>query len=372
MENLQNTIFISYRQSLSSFVARSVYLDLREHGYDVFMDVESINSGEFEQVILSQIAARTHFLVILTPGTTDRFKDPNDMVRREIEQAIRLDRNIVPLLVNDFKFEEASGDFVGNISVLPGINGLTVPHEYFEEAMNRLRSRFLNKPVQVDIQSPPKEQADTIRRKLRLAIQQTVPTQEEIEAERLAAKGQKCMSEGKPSEAVSFYSRALQLNPDFSEAYELRGDVQLKLRNYQAAIDDFSRTVKLKPYKWRNYVNRGLAYDGLGNFRKAIKDYDTALRLKPDAAVAYNNRGWVRYEQGDLDEALKDSSRAIAISPDSPEAYHTRGMIYYEIGELSIAVKDLERFLNLSGNIAKDEYILQAEQIVREIRNQPS
>ncbi|MBN1966081.1 MAG: toll/interleukin-1 receptor domain-containing protein, partial [Anaerolineae bacterium] len=65
MADPQKTVFISYRRNVSSFIARAIFMDLRAHGYDVFMDVESIDAGEFDRIILGQIAARAHFLVIL-------------------------------------------------------------------------------------------------------------------------------------------------------------------------------------------------------------------------------------------------------------------------------------------------------------------
>src|SRR5574341_300850 len=71
------TVFISYRRNVSAFIARAIFLDLRAHGYDVFMDVESIDSGTFDSIILNQIAARAHFLVILTPGTLNRCAQPD-------------------------------------------------------------------------------------------------------------------------------------------------------------------------------------------------------------------------------------------------------------------------------------------------------
>jgi hypothetical protein len=54
------SVFLSYRRNVSAFIARAVFQDLRQHGYDVFMDVESIDSGQFETIILNQIAARAH------------------------------------------------------------------------------------------------------------------------------------------------------------------------------------------------------------------------------------------------------------------------------------------------------------------------
>jgi hypothetical protein len=72
MSASEQTVFISYRRDVSAFIARAVFQDLRAHGYDVFLDVETIDNGQFEHIILSQIAARTHFIVILTPGAVER------------------------------------------------------------------------------------------------------------------------------------------------------------------------------------------------------------------------------------------------------------------------------------------------------------
>ena len=56
-----NKCFISYRQATSAFVARSVFQDLRAHWIDVFLDVESIDEGDFRSIIDSQIRTRPFF-----------------------------------------------------------------------------------------------------------------------------------------------------------------------------------------------------------------------------------------------------------------------------------------------------------------------
>src|SRR5258706_7557948 len=100
--NIGNSVFISYRRDTSAFIARAVFQDLRAHSIDVFMDVESIDSGQFDSVILNQIASRPYFLLILTPGTLERCNEPNDWLRREIEHAMSLQRMIVPLTTPKF------------------------------------------------------------------------------------------------------------------------------------------------------------------------------------------------------------------------------------------------------------------------------
>jgi hypothetical protein len=42
---------------------------LERREIDVFMDVEDIDSGRFENVILNQIELCEHFIVLLTPDT---------------------------------------------------------------------------------------------------------------------------------------------------------------------------------------------------------------------------------------------------------------------------------------------------------------
>ena len=98
---IEKTIFISYRRTNLPW-ALAIYQNLTHHGYDVFFDYQSINNGDFEQIILENIKARAHFLVILTPSALERCDNPEDWLRREIETALDVKRNIVPLFLEGF------------------------------------------------------------------------------------------------------------------------------------------------------------------------------------------------------------------------------------------------------------------------------
>ena len=97
-------VFLSYRRK-DSTSAEAVYRWLREQGFDVFMDVHGLGSGSFERVILEQILAREHFVVLLRPDSLDRADQPGDWLRREIETAMTHRRNVVPLTDGGFSFE---------------------------------------------------------------------------------------------------------------------------------------------------------------------------------------------------------------------------------------------------------------------------
>lgn len=172
----QKTVFLSYRRALSKHLARSIFLDLKAHGWDVFLDVNTIDSGDFDRIILNQIAARAHFVLLISPGALARCANPDDWVLREIQEAVRLERNLVPVIEED-------ADFTHELSFLPDDvraavsrkNGLRLYHEYFDEAMDRLRTRFLKTPAYIRLTAPPSADHAEVQRRLAAAEADSAP-----------------------------------------------------------------------------------------------------------------------------------------------------------------------------------------------------
>jgi parallel beta-helix repeat protein len=162
----QKSVFISYRRDYSRHFARSIFQYLIGHGYDVFLDVNTIDSGDFDRIILNQIGARAHFVLLLANGSLARCVNPGDWVLREIQEAVRLERNIVPVV-------DEGADFMNEMQHLPQAlrevvsrkNPLPAPHFFFDAAMEMLRTRYLKPPSYVTINATPaNEQAEVARR----------------------------------------------------------------------------------------------------------------------------------------------------------------------------------------------------------------
>src|SRR5690349_20558116 len=98
MARVEKTVFISYRRTNAPW-ALAIFQNLTHYKYDVFIDYEGIASGDFETAILENIKSRSHFVVLLTPSALERCGEPGDWFRREIETALDLKRNIVPLML---------------------------------------------------------------------------------------------------------------------------------------------------------------------------------------------------------------------------------------------------------------------------------
>ncbi|GAF91447.1 unnamed protein product, partial [marine sediment metagenome] len=84
---------------------------------------------------------------------------------------------------------------------------------------------------------------------------------------------------------------------------------------YTQAISDYTRAIELNPKYALAYNNRGLAYGNLGQYSKAISDFTRAIELNPKYAKAYNSRGIAYASLGKFEEAKKDLLKAVELNP---------------------------------------------------------
>ncbi len=95
--------------------------------------------------------------------------------------------------------------------------------------------------------------------------------------------------------AIADYNTAIQLKPDYAEAYNNRGFAYYLKGNEERAIADYTRAIELRPNYPKAYNSRGVVYLAGGYGRaKAIADFDRAIALKPDFRYAYINRANAR------------------------------------------------------------------------------
>jgi tetratricopeptide (TPR) repeat protein len=338
-ERIDKTVFISYRRTNISW-ALAIFQNLHQNGYDVFFDYNGIGSGDFEQVILGNITSRAHFLVLLTPSALEKCDEPEDWLRREIETALESKRNIVPLMLDAFDFgaPKISSQLTGKLAALKRYNGMSVPPEYFEAAMDRLRMQFLNKNPGAVLHPPsiPAQEGATAQR----IAAEAAPA---VEKEELTAEQwfEQAYAATEPAEQIRLYTEALRLKPDFATAFYNRGIAHRRLRDQDAAIRDSTEAIRLMPSRADAFMSRGIARWIQRDLDGAIRDYDETIRLKPDDATAFNNRGVARRSKGDLDGAIQDCDEAIRLKPDYATAFQNRALARQAKGDAEGAKLDL-------------------------------
>src|SRR5258708_22964157 len=138
------TVFISYRRdSTGKLFARLLAEELTRHGYDVFLDVDSLDARKWEEQILTQNAVRSHFLLLLTPGSLDRCASEDDWVRREFELAVRSGRNIVPLREESVDLAKLRNDYPESMKGIFDYQIVTVQHGAFKRDVEELIARYI-------------------------------------------------------------------------------------------------------------------------------------------------------------------------------------------------------------------------------------
>lgn len=172
-----SSIFVSYRRSASKHLARLLFERLRSRGYDVFLDITTIDSGEFDRIILNQIAARPHFLLVLSSGALERCANEGDWLRREIEEAFRLKRNIVPVYDEGFDINQEKQYLPEAIRTeLPRLNAPPYSHYYFDAFIDTLCNRFLKLPeYEVVITPIPQIERAEVARRIEAAASTPTP-----------------------------------------------------------------------------------------------------------------------------------------------------------------------------------------------------
>lgn len=132
-------IFISYRRDGGADLAGRISDRLTALGYSVFLDVESMRSGKFNDQLYRAIEACNDFLLILPPNGLDRCANPEDWVRLEIAHALKCNRNIVPILARGFEFPET---LPGDIDDIRHMDGIRASIDYFDAVMDKIESHL--------------------------------------------------------------------------------------------------------------------------------------------------------------------------------------------------------------------------------------
>ena len=145
---------------------------------------------------------------------------------------------------------------------------------------------------------------------------------------------------------INYFTRALEINPMLSEAYEKRGMLYYFQEKYADTIHDFQRVIELKPFEPEGYVMLGLAYIKKEDYDKAIANLTYAIKLDPNLASGYGYRAEAYRLKGKTDKAIQDSTKAIELGGSEQtigKAYTTRSKAYRELGQSELADKDFKK-----------------------------
>ncbi len=157
--------------------------------------------------------------------------------------------------------------------------------------------------------------------------------------------------------AEASLKRALEIYPQYSNAWLLLGNVAYKKNNdYKTAKEYYLKAKEFNPNSFDAHYNLAIAYRDLNMFKDALLYLDMAVALKPEKAeTVRQNRAevfyrWGKYAgqtQGNLTLATEKINEAIKINPTAVYYYEDLGVAYGLMGDYQMAIKTCEAGLKL-------------------------
>ena len=79
--------------------------------------------------------------------------------------------------------------------------------------------------------------------------------------------------------ALDDYNRAIEIDPQNTDAYNNRASLYGELKKYDLALADFNQVLKIDPNYPNAYLGKGLVSISLQQKQQGIKDLETAAQL---------------------------------------------------------------------------------------------
>jgi Flp pilus assembly protein TadD len=145
------------------------------------------------------------------------------------------------------------------------------------------------------------------------------------------------------NQAIPHLNRAIQIYPNYSDAYVSRGGAHYYLKEYDEAIADYRRAVELASNdpRWKTYLALSLRDGGRfqgeqrGNLAAAAQYLKESWQLNPADAETARLIGVSHGMQGDNAGAIQWFTKAVELAPDVPIYQFDLGQAYSASGDLA-------------------------------------
>ncbi|XP_037631877.1 NAD(+) hydrolase SARM1 [Sebastes umbrosus] len=152
-------VFISYRRTTGSQLASLLKVHLQVRGYSVFIDVEKLEAGKFQDKLIQSVQRARNFILVLSANALDKCMGDTDMkdwVHKEIVTAMAGKKNIVPVTDN-FMWPDPMS-LPEDMRAILNFNGIKWSHEYQEASIEKILRFLKGHEDQMDGPNASKEQ----------------------------------------------------------------------------------------------------------------------------------------------------------------------------------------------------------------------
>jgi tetratricopeptide (TPR) repeat protein len=163
------------------------------------------------------------------------------------------------------------------------------------------------------------------------------------------------------NQAIADCKAAIDIDPDYALAYNVRGTAHEAAGDLRKALEDFSSAIQKNGKDASFLINRGRVYWKLAgsendpaHYRRSVEDFTRAIELKPPPPIlarACNGRGMSYSDSGEIDKAIDDYTRAIELQPEYASAWYNRYLARRGKGQFDDAERDRRKAIELDPSL---------------------
>ena len=153
-------------------------------------------------------------------------------------------------------------------------------------------------------------------------------------------------------EAKRTMEKAIQLKPDYYDAYRWLGFIADIFGEYQEALGYYTACAKIKPYSEEPYIHFYQTYARMGNDAmaeqarsKLLELGERKLALNPGDAIALSRMAAAYAHRGDKEKAYSAMGKVLQVDPDDGLSQYNCACTYAVLGEREKALACLRKAL---------------------------
>jgi len=167
--------------------------------------------------------------------------------------------------------------------------------------------------------------------------------------------GKRAFEEGDYGKAQGYLEGFLKEKETFADVYNMLGFIHYISGRYQEAVRLFQKALELNPNYTEALLNLTVAYNEAGEFGKAQEVYSRAKETRGEGSTSYldpyvkgrlanmhASLGSIYQDLGFYKEAAEEYKRALALRPNFADIKTRLGVVYRDMGEYPMAIKELE------------------------------
>ena len=157
-------------------------------------------------------------------------------------------------------------------------------------------------------------------------------------------------------EALQVYNQALQIRPDYGEAWKRKGDALQELKRYRESLEAYEQAIQIQPDYWEAWLGRGMTLDSLRRYGEAIKAFKKVIELKPKHWEAWNSIGNIQIKLQQYSEAIASFEKVIKLESKYGQAWYQHGWALQNLRRYQEAVKSYDKAVALQPNSPSSWY----------------